>query len=259
MNLIFNQNLVENAAKAYDLFLRPVHKQSELTVKVYTDAMNATTTGTAPAQSVLFVSASFLTIMDKLSAAFWNESFNLATDGDKVKILVNTLLHGTETQRNSALDKLVSMGLIASGDTTMTRSLASRIPTFDPALMTRSYIQDANNPANNFYKYTYNIPVGLEKKYDSVRNTSNEKMYLLFVGRGHLNFGYSPVTGENFGHLTKYWNELFSKESLAIPYLAVDLGDMTSPDETAIKYDHLDVIEYFDNMLIQLAVTNQYN
>ena len=41
--------------------------------------------------------------------------------------------------------------------------------------------------------------------------------------------------------------------------MAVHLGDMTSPDETAIKYDHLDVIEYFDNILVQLAVTNLYN
>ena len=254
MNLMFNKNLMENASKVFDIYLRPTHRSTETTVKVYTDAMNSTTTGTVPAQSILFVSTSFLALVDKISAAFWNESFNLTTDGDKVKLLVNTIFHGTETQRNSALDKLVNMGIIASGDTTMTRSLASRIPTFDPALMTRSYDQDGN-----FYKYTYNIPLGLEKKYDQVRNTAAEKLYLFFPARGHLNFGYSPATGENFGHLTRYWNDLFQKESLAIPYMAVDLGDMTSPDETAIKYDHLDVIEYFDNILVQIAVTNLYN
>lgn len=254
MNLSFNQNLVENAAKVFDIYLRPVHRSTETAVKIYSDAMNGITTTTVAPQSLLFVSAGFLAIMDKISAAFWNETFNLTTDGEKVKILINTIIHGNETQRNSGFDKLVSMGLIASGDTTLSRSIVSRIPTFDPALMTRSYVVDGN-----FYKYTYNIPLGLEKKYDQVRNTSNEKLFLFFPARGHSNFGYSPVSGENFGHLTRYWNELFSKESLAIPYLAVDLGDMTSPDETAIKYDHLDVIEYFDNILVQLAVTNLYN
>ena len=254
MNLLFNKNLVDNAAKVFDLYLRPIHRASETAVKVYSDAMNSTNTLTVQPQSLLFVSAGFLIILDKISAAFWGETFNLATDGDKVKLLLNTILHGTETQRNSALDKLVSMGIISSGDTISTRSLASRIPTFDPTLMTRSY-----DSTENFFKYTYNIPLGLEKKYDQVRNTSAEKLYLLFVGRGHSNFGYVPAAGEVFGHLTKYWNDLFQKESLAIPYMAVDLGDVTSPDETAIKYDHLDVIEYFDNIQVQLAVTNLYN
>ena len=257
MNLLFNQNLVDNASKIFDVYLRPVHKVSETAVKIYLDAMNSTTTTTVAGQSILFVSASFLALVDKISAAFWNESFNLTTDGEKVKLLVATIFHGNETQRNSALDKLVNMGIIASGDTTMTRSLMSRIPTFDPSLMTRSYVTDQGTTP--FFKFTYNIPLGLEKKYDVVRNTANEKLYLFFPARGHVNFGYSTVTGENFGHLTRYWNDTFSKESLAIPYMAVDLGDMTSPDETAIKYDHLDVIEYFDNILIQLAVTNLYN
>ena len=254
MNLLFNQNLVDNAAKVFDIYLRPVHRVSETLVKIYSDAMNSTSTTDVAPQSVLFVSAGYLTIMDKISAAFWNETFNLTTDGEKVKLLISTIIHGNETQRNSAFDKLVSMGLIASGDTTTSRALASRIPTFDPALMTRSYVSDGN-----FYKYSYNIPLGLEKKYDQVRNTSAEKLYLFFPARGHINFGYSAVSGENFGHLTRYWNDLFAKESLAIPYMAVDLGDITSPVETAIKYDHLDVIEYFDNILVQLAVTNLYN
>lgn len=253
MNLLFNKNLMDNAAKVFDIYLRPTHRASETTIKVYTDAMNSSATALVPAGHVLFASAGFLVILDKISNAFWSESFDVANI-DQVKLLLNTILHGTETQRNSALDKLVSMGIVASGDTTSTRSLASRIPTFDPALMVRSY-----DSAENFFKYTYNIPLGLEKKYDAVRNTSTEKLYLVFVGRGHSNFGYAPAVGETFGHTTKYWNELFSKESLAVPYMAVDLGDMTSPDETAIKYDHLDVIEYFDNILVQLAVTNLYN
>lgn len=254
MNLLFNKNLVENAAKIFDVYLRPLHRSTETLVKVYSDAMNSTNTVTVQAQYVTFGSIGFVNILDKISAAFWNETFDIAASGDTVKLLVNTLIHGNETQRNSALDKLVSMGILASGDTTTTRALVSRIPTFDPNLMVRSYDQDGK-----FYKYAYNIPLGLEKKYDQVRNTQAEKLYLIFVGRGHSNFGYSPATGENFGHFTKYWNELFSKDAYTIPYMAVDLGDMTSPDETAIKYDHLDVIEYFDNILVQLAVTNLYN
>ena len=257
MNLLFNQQLVDNASKIFDIYLRPTHKSSEANVKIYSDAMNSTTTTTVPSQSILFVSTSFLTIVDKISAAFWNESFDLVTNGEKVKLLVNTLFHGNETQRNSALDKLVNMGIIASGDTTMTRALASRMTTFDPALMGRSFVSE--NTATPFYKYTYNIPLGLEKKYDIVRNTQSERLFLFFPARGHVNFGYSTVTGENFGHLTRYWNEASSKESLAIPYLAVDLGDMNTSSDTAIKYDHLDVIEYFDNLLIQIAVTNLYN
>lgn len=254
MNLLFNKPLVDNAAKVFDLYLRPTHSATETTVLIYSDANNGTTTTSVAKQFVLFGSAGFLNILDKLSNAAWNESYDMATVGNQVKLLTNTLLHGNETQRNSALDKLVSMGILASGDTTSTRSLVSRIPTFDPTLMVRSF-----DAVENFFKYSYNIPLGLEKKYDQVRNTSSEKLYLIFVGRGHVNFGYAPATGENFGHYTKYWNELFSKESLAIPYMAVDLGDMSSAEETAIKYDHLDVIEYFDNILIQLAVTNLYN
>lgn len=256
MNLLFNQQLVDNAAKVFDIYLRPTHKSSETNVKIYSDAMNSNTTTTVPSQSILFVSSSFLTIVDKISAAFWNESFDLATNGEKVKLLVNTLFHGNETQRGSALDKLVNMGIIASGDTTMTRSLASRIPTFNGELMVRTFVTE--NTVNPFFKYSYNIPLGLEKKYDIIRNTQNEKLFLFFPARGHVNFGYSTVTGENFGHVTRYWNEAGSKESLALPYLAVDLGDMNT-SSSAIKYDHLDVIEYFDNLLIQIAVTNLYN
>lgn len=254
MNLLFNKPLMDNAAKVFDIFLRPTHSVSETEVKIYSDANNSTTIAVAQKQYILFGSAGFLTILDKLSNAFWNESFDLATNGEVVKLLTNTILHGNETQRNSAFDKLVSMGIIAAGETTSSRAIVSRIPTFDPALMVRSY-----DITENFYKYTYNIPVGLEKKYDKIRNTSNEKLFLIFVGRGHSNFGYVPVVGESFGHYTKYWNELFQKESLALPYMAVNLSDMTDGEETAIKYDHLDVIEYFDNILIQLAVTNLYN
>ena len=256
MNLLFNQQLVDNAAKVFDIYLRPTHKSSETLVKIYSDAMNSNTTTTVPSQSILFVSSSFLTIVDKISAAFWNESFDLATNGEKVKLLVNTLFHGNETQRGSALDKLVNMGIIASGDTTMTRSLASRIPTFNGELMVRTFVTE--NTVNPFFKYSYNIPLGLEKKYDIIRNTQNEKLFLFFPARGHVNFGYSTITGENFGHVTRYWNETGAKESLALPYLAVDLGDMNT-SSSAIKYDHLDVIEYFDNLLIQIAVTNLYN
>ena len=256
MNLLFNQQLVDNAAKVFDIYLRPTHKASETNIKIYSDAMNTTTTTTVPPQSILFVSTSFLTIVDKISAALWNETVDLVTNGEKVKLLVNTIFHGNETQRGSALDKLVNMGIIASGDTTMTRSLASRIPTFNPALMGRSFVTE--NTINPFFKYTYNIPLGLEKKYDIVRNTQNERLFLFFPARGHVNFGYSTITGENFGHATRYWNEAGAKESLALPYLAVDLGDMNT-SSSAIKYDHLDVIEYFDNILIQIAVTNLYN
>ena len=254
MNLLFNKNLLENASRIFDVYLRPTHRTSETSVIVYSDAMNSTNTTTVAPQGVLFVSAGFLTIMDKISAALWNETVSIATMGNTMKLLVNTILHGTETQRNSALDKLVSMGIIASGDTTSTRAIASRIPTFDGSLMTRSYDIDGN-----FYKYTYNIPLGLEKKYSDVRNTSHEKLFLFFGARGHANFGYAPATGENFGHVTRYWNETLSKESLAIPYLAVNLGDIANSDEDAIEYDHLDEIEYFDNMIMQIAVSNLYN
>ena len=254
MNLVFNKPLLDNAAKVFDIFLRPTHRTSETTVKVYTDAINGVTTATVQSQHMLFVSASMLTILDKINTAFWNESFSLVNDGEKVKLLVNTLLNGTETQRNSALDKLVSMGIIASGDTTMTRSLASRIPTFDPALMVRSY-----DLTEGFYKYSYNIPMGLEKKYDQTRNTQNEKLYLLFVGRGHSQFGYAPIAAEIFGYFSKYWNDLFQKDSYAMGYMAVDLGDITSAETDAIKYDHLDVVEYFDNIIIQLQIPNSYN
>ena len=254
MNLLFNKPLMDNTAKVFDIYLRPLHGVTETKVKIYSDAMNSTAVVDTTKQYMLFGSAGFLNILDKLSNAFWNETFDIVADGDKVKLLTNTLLHGNETQRNSALDKLVSMGILAAGETTSTRSLVSRIPTFDPNLMVRSY-----DSVENFYKYSYNIPLGLEKKYDQVRNTTSEKLFLIFVARGHSQFGYVPAAGENFGHYTKYWSDLFSKESLALPYMAVDLSDISNAEETAIKYDHIDVIEHFDNIIIQLAVTNLYN
>lgn len=254
MNLLFNKPLMDNAAKVFDVYLRPLHGLTETQVKIYSDANNSTATINVQKQYMLFGSAGFLSILDKLTNAFWNETFNLDTDGDRVKLLTNTLLHGNETQRNSALDKFVSMGILAAGETTSARSLVSRIPTFDPALMVRSY-----DSAENFFKYSYNIPLGLEKKYDKIRNTGNEKLYLIFVARGHSQFGYMPASDENFGHYTKYWNDLFQKDSLAMSYMAVDMSDMNDGEETTIKYDHLDKIEYFDNILIQLAVTNLYN
>lgn len=253
MNLTFNKPILENTSKVFDIFFRPTHKPSETTVKVYTDAMNSELTATAPVQYILFGSLSLVNLLDKINAAFWYESFDIVLNGERVKILINTILNGTESQRNSALDKLVQMGILVSGDVTMVKSLCSRMLTFDPTLMVRSY--DAEN---NFYKYTYNIPLGLEKKYDKVRNTSSEKLFLLFVGRGHSNFGYTPIIGENYGYFTKYWNELFQKDSFALGFVAVDLGDLNSTEEEAIKYDHLDIIEYFDNIQIQIKIPNKY-
>lgn len=258
MNLYFNKGLLDNASKIFDIYLRPTHRVSETTVKVYTDALNGDNTATVAPQYLLFASSSFITVLDKINSAFWNESFDIATNGERVKILVNTLLNGTESQRNSALDKLVSMGILASGDVTMTKALASRIPNFDPNLMVRSF-DATTTPTSPFYKYSYNVPLGLEKKYNQVRNTANEKLQLIIVGRGHSQFGYNVVAGESFGYFSKYWNELFQKDSYTMGYLAIDLGDITSPDEEAIKYDHLDVIEYFDNIVVQIALPNLYN
>ena len=82
---------------------------------------------------------------------------------------------------------------------------------------------------------------------------------MVFAGRGHSNFGYVPVTGETYGYFTKYWNDLFQKDSLAMGFVAVDLGDLTTPEEEAIKYDHLDIVEYFDNIQIQIKIPNKYN
>ena len=254
MNLQFNKALLDNAATVFDGFFKPSYLASETAVKVYTDALNGTTTTTVLPQRILFVTESFLTIVNKINSAFWNSSFDVAVEGDKVKILVNTIFNGTEAQRNSALSKLVQMGLILEADTTMTRSLASRIPTFDPSLMVRSF-----DTTEKFYKYTYNIPLGLEKKYDAVRNTQRERLYLFFPTKAHTQFGAVPVVGETFGYFTKYWNEMFQVTSLGMSYAAVDLGDIMSPDIVAIQYDHLDVIEYFDNVIIQVKIPNKYN
>lgn len=254
MNLVFNKPLLDNTSKVFDIFFRPTHKPAETTIKVYGDAINGDAIVTVPTQYVLFASISFVNILDKINSAYWSESFDVTTQGERVRILVNTLLNGTESQRNSALDKLVQMGILASGDVIMTKSLASRMLTFDPTLMVRTY-----DATENFYKYSYNIPLGLEKKYDKVRNTQNEKLYLVFAGRGHSNFGYTPVTGETYGYFTKYWNDLFQKDSFAMGFVAVDLGDLTSPEEEAIKYDHLDIVEYFDNIQIQIKIPNKYN
>lgn len=254
MNLVFNKPLLDNTSKVFDIFFRPTHKPAETTVKIYTDAINGDTLGTAPVQYIMFGSTSFITILDKINNAFWNESFDVTLNGERVRILVNTILNGTESQRNSALDKLISMGILATGDVTMTKALASRIPTFDPALMVRSY-----NSTENYYAYSYNIPLGLEKKYDQVRNTQNDKLYLIFVGRGHSNFGYVPVTGETFGYFTKYFNTFSQKDEFAMGYTAVDIGDLTSTVEEAIKYDHLDIVEYFDNIQIQIKIPNKYS
>ena len=254
MNLVFNKPLLDNTSKVFDIFFRPTHKPAETTIKVYGDAINGDTIVTVPTQYILFASASFVNILDKINSAYWSESFDVAAQGERVKILTNTILNGTESQRNSAFDKFVQMGILTSGEVTMSKALVSRMLTFDPSLMVRSF--DANE---KIYKYSYNIPLGLEKKYDQVRNTQKEKLYLVFVGRGHSNFGYVPVTGETYGYFTKYWNDLFQKDSLAMGFVAVDLGDLTTPEEEAIKYDHLDIVEYFDNIQIQIKIPNKYN
>ena len=254
MNIIFNKPLLENTSKVFDVFFRAIHRPNETTIKIYADAINGDTLTTAPTQYILFGSQSLVSLLDKINEAYWNETFNVVTDGERVKILVNTILNGNESQRNSALDKLISMGILIASDVIMVKSLVSRMLTFDPTSMFRSYMVE-----ENVYKYSYNIPLGLEKKYDIIRNTQNEKLYLIFAGRGHTNFGYVPVTGESFGYFTKYWNETLQKDSLSMSYVAVDLGDLMSPDTEAIKYDHLDVIEYFDNIQIQIKIPNKYN
>lgn len=254
MNIIFNKPLLDNTSKVFDIFFRATHKPSETTVKVYTDAANSDVTVSTPVQYILFASQSFVNLLDKINTAYWYESFDTTVNGERVKLLTNTILNGNESQRNSAFDKFVSLGILTNADVDVSKAIVSRLTTFDPSLMIRSY-----DATENFYKYVYNIPLGLEKKFDKVRNTKNEKLYLVFAGRGHSNFGYSPITGENYGYFTKYWNDLFQKDSFAMSFVAVDLGDLMSPDTEAIKYDHLDSIEYFDNVQIQIKIPNKYN
>ena len=254
MNILFNKGLVDQASIIFDLYLKPTHKSSETSVHVYSDAANSTNVVTVAPTDLLFANAGFIAIIDKISNAFWNESFDIDSYGDKVKLLVNTIIHGNETQRNSAFDSLISLGILASGDTTSSRAIVTNFKNYDVSRMVKTY-----NTDKSCYDYTYNTPLELTKKYDKVRNTTNEKLYLLSVARGAAQFGYDTVSGENFGHLSKYWDTVFQKNSLAISYLAIDLGDTTSADVNAIKYDHLDVIEYFDNIVVQIAMTNQYN
>lgn len=254
MNILFNKALVDQTSTIFDLYLKPTFRSSETQIKVYNDAANSNTTSLVAPQYLLFVNAGFIALIDKISNAFWNESFDIASYGEQVKILTNTILHGTETQRNSAFDSLINIGILNSGDTTLSRAIVTGFKNYDLSRMVKTY-----NTDKNCYDYTYNSPIELTKKYDKVRNTSNEKLFLLSVARGLGSFGFDTVTGETFGHLTKYWDTVFEKNSLAISYLAIDLSDTTTADATAIKYDHLDVIEYFDNIVIQIAMTNQYN
>lgn len=254
MNILFNKALVEQASTIFDLYLKPTHRSSETQIIIYSDAANSSATTTVAPQNLLFVNIGFIAIIDKISNAFWNESFDISSYGEKVKITINTILHGNETQRNSAFDSLISLGLLTSGDTTLSRAIVTGFKNYDISRMVKTY-----NTEKSCYDYTYNSPIELTKKYDKVRNTTNEKLFLLSVARGNGSFGYDCVTGETFGHLTKYWDTAFEKNSLAISYLAIDLSDTTSADTTAIKYDHLDTIEYFDNIVVQIAMTNQYN
>lgn len=253
MNLVYNMAFLDNTSKIFDIFLRPTHRVSETSIKIYSDAATSDTTTTVPSIYCLFVPASFLNILNKINDAYWNESIDIVANNDRLKLLTNTILNGNDTQRNSALDKLVSMGVIQSGDVTVSKTLASRLTTFNPSLMVRNY-----NTEENFYKFTYNIPLGLERKYSDTRNPQYEKLFLLFVGRGPNSNGYYPATGETFGYFTKFWNGVSQKDALSMGYIAVDLGAVGSATDETIKYDHLDEIEYFDNIIIQLSIPNQY-
>lgn len=265
MELMFNKPFLTNIFETFGYYINPVHRnllvggtgsnkndKQEKVINVYSDALNTTTTVQVEPQFVTFCNQGFITILDKINTHVWNGNV-LAANLNQMKLLVNTLIHGNDAQRSSALDKFVSMGIILASDITYSKLIVSSCLNFKPELVGTTF-----NEAENYYMYTYNNPVTLQKKYSQNRNPNKEKLYLLFVGRGHSNFGYSPATGEVFGHFASYWNEATLGTSLNIGYIAVDLGEINGDTPAAIKYDHLDVIEVIDDIKIQVNVPNQF-
>ena len=248
MNLKFNKPFLDRRSEVFDNFFQQNDVTTiEANCTIYTDAINGDTTDTVATQYILFGSQSLVDVFDKINNAFWNESFDIASLGNIVKTCLNTIISGSEPQRNSALSKLVQMGIVSESDTTMTRVLASRIPDFNPALVTKDYISDEQK-----YRYAYNIPIALEKKYDQVRNTSSEKLFLIFPSRVAQQYGAVPLEG-TMGYVHPMRNILFEKNSMCISFAAVAMADLFS-EEAAIKYDHVDVIEYLDNFILNVKL-----
>lgn len=257
MNLILGKNLLDNMSMIFDTLFKREHIPTNYNIKIYTDAINGDALASVPMQHVIFTSESMINILDKISNAIWNESISIVTDGERLQILLNTLLNGTESQRNSALDKLVQMGIILASDTNMIRALTSEFINYDKNNLVKTF---EVTESDKYHQYKYDIPLGLVKSYDKVRNTSNEKLYLLFVNYTHQQFGSSPIAGESYSYFINYWDSIFMKNSLTLCYGAVDIGDIALPAdaENSIQYDHLDKIEYFDNFVVQIKVPNQF-
>lgn len=265
MDIKFNKPFLINVYDAFSQYVSPVHRnilvggtgsnkndKQEKTVSVYTDALNVTTTVAVEPQFVTFANQSFLTCLDKINTTVWNGGVTSA-NMNQMKLLVNTLIHGNEAQRNSALDKLVSMGILLASDIVVSKLLVSSCLNYKPEL-----VNSELNETEGYQLFSYNVPITLQKKYSETRNTTKEKLFLLFVGRGHSTFGYSPATGEVFGHFATYWNEVALANSLCLGYMAVDMGEIGGDDKSSIRYDHMDVIEVIDNMKIQLNVPNHF-
>lgn len=255
MNLILNKNLLDNVSSPFDILFQRLHIPTNHTVTIYTDAINSTITEQAAVQHTLFVPESMIKVLDKISSTLWNESIDITANGNQLHILVSTLLNGSEFQRNSALDKLVQMGIILISDTSSIKALASRFTNYNNTTLVKTYEKVDNE---QYYQYTYNIPLLLEKTYDKVRNINSEKLYLLYVNYGNSQFANEPVAGTNYGYFTKYWDDLFLKNSLTMSYGAVDIGSILDIN-ASIQYDHLDIIQYFDNIIIQIKVPNNFN
>ena len=259
MELYFNRPFLSKIYDTFGDYFQQVHRniliggtgankndKVEASVKVYNDAMINTTVVSVEPQFITFCSQGFLNILDKLNIVSWNNQY---PDFEQFKLLINTLIHGNEAQRNSALDKFVSLGLLLESDVLSSKQIVSSCFNFKPELVSASM-----NDQEGYYSFSYNTPVTLFKKYSNIRNPEKEKLYLLFMGRGPTTNGYSPVAGETFGHLASYRNDALNNYSYCTGYIAVDMSEVGGDQEGAIRYDHLDIIEVIDNMRFQINV-----
>ena len=252
MNFIVNKTMNEGYLESYLTSIMAPDTGAYTGFKIYSDLTSGTTVVDGDYPFIMFAPESFLTVVATLNEKQYNGTLDLA--GADFTALMNTLYSKNATERNSALDYLVTNNILVEADIAGIKSLMTDFKNFNISDLNLSYVDTTipgNEALNDVIEYSYANPVELNTHYDSVNNTASEALYLVILPLVNKNYGLTDGTFGDYVATQSYQSG--SATALQSSYMAIALGDIN--DATAdIKYDHVDKIDYIDSFRLRFRL-----
>lgn len=257
MNVIVNKKLNESYLEKYLTSIMSPQTEAYTGFKVYTDLSTDLSIGNGEYSFMLFVSESYLTLIDTLNTKQFNGTLNL--NGADFTLVINSLYDNRSAVRNSVIDYLVTNGVVTEAEVAGAKTLATSFKNFDINILNMHYV-DTTIPGNealtDVIEYSYDTPVELSIHYDVANNTNGEALYLIILPLINKNFGGTDGTYGDYVSTQKFQN--VDTTALQSTYIAVAIGDIN--DATAdVKYDHVDKIDYIDSFRLRFRLPKVLN